>query len=167
MSTTWNIIFTVVFGVIAVWSFIRFISVNKYIMIKDQQWSFVRLAFVALGILSIINLFQSGNTIYDYIRIIAALTCVTAMITARNGIGEEGVSSNGRLYRWNTVRGWDYDQREYDTTFYFQVDSTNEKKKDNYTTKSIVFDKNGKDYALKFMRLNQGGKYMRMKRKKS
>ena len=48
---------------------------------------------------------------------------------------------------------------------YFTVDSTNEKKPDEYTTKVLDFSNESKDILMRFLEINLGRKYTRMKKK--
>lgn len=165
MGDLYNYIFTVIFAAIGIYMAIIFFATRKYLMIKDQQWSSFRIVFLILGVLSIVNFFMDENTISDYCRIVATLFCVTMLLAVHNGLGEEGIVAGLHYYPWGEVRGWDYDKKSSSTEFYFQVDSTNKKKKDDYKTKPVTFDKTNQEYAMKFLKLNAGGKYMRMKRK--
>lgn len=165
MGDIYNLIFTGIFAGIGIYMTIVYFNTKKYLMIKDQQWSGFRIIFLVLGVLSIVNFFSSDNTVLDYFRIIATLFCVSMLLAVHNGVGEEGIVAGLKYYKWSEVRGWDYEKKQNTTDIYFQVDNKNEKKKDEYNTKPVTFDKTNQEYALRFMKLNANGKYMRMKRR--
>ena len=167
MNDYLNITITIVFAILAVMMLVRWSKLRGKVMIQDQQWSTLRMVFLAFGILSFFTLFvnQSTNTLYDYLRIGATLAAVTAYMSCRDGVGGEGMISAGKLYPWTEVKAWDYEERAKVLAFYFQIDSQNEKKPDNYTTKELDFAKDDKEAIMKFMNLNLSRKYTRMKRK--
>jgi hypothetical protein len=144
----------------------RWTKLHGKVMIQDQQWSTLRMIFLALGILSVFSLFMTeGNTVYDYCRIVATIIAVTVYMACRDGVGEEGLIAGGKLFPWSEVKAWDYEERSKVVAVYFQVESQNEKKPDAYTTKELDFAKTDKYNLMKFMNMNLSRKYTRMKRK--
>jgi hypothetical protein len=144
----------------------RWTKLHGKVMIQDQQWSTLRMIFLALGIMSVFSLFMnSGNTVYDYCRIVATVIAVTVYMACRDGVGEEGLIAGGKLFPWSEVKAWDYEERAKVVAVYFQVESQNEKKPDAYTTKELDFAKTDKYNLMKFMNMNLSRKYTRMKRK--
>ena len=160
-----NIVSIIVFGTLTVLMFYRYSKASKKIMIQDKQWNIYRGLFVGLGVVSIINLFSGVDTILDYGRIITTITCVSAMVAARDGVGEEGIASNGKFYNWSEVMQYDYEDTKNAFTTYFMIKSQDPKKPDNYNTKVIDFDKKNKDVVVEFLKINQGRKKTRMKKR--
>ena len=83
----------------------------------------------------------------------------------RDGVGEDGMLSGGKFYPWDQVMAYDYRVEKNIVAVYFMIESTDEKKKDEYTTKELDFSISDKDVLLKFLELNLGRKYTRMKKK--
>ena len=165
MNDYLNIFITILFAGISVVMFTRSIRNSKKIMIHDKQWSSFRMIFVAIGVVSLINLVVGEKTIYDYARIISTFIVVSSLTAARDGIGEDGVVSNGKFYPWKIVRSYDYEVAKSLFTVYFTIESTNAKKPDEYTTKAVDFDLVNQEYVKEFLRMNQGRKKTRMKKK--
>jgi hypothetical protein len=157
---------TIVFAVLAVMMFVRYSRIRGKVLVADQQWSAIRIAFVAIAILTFATMFSSQNSVLDYCRIGATVFAVTAYMVCRDGVGEEGIVSAGKLFPWNEVRAWDYEERKNVVAMFFQVDSQNAKKPDEYSTKELDFANKDKEVLMKFMKMNQNRKYTRMKRKK-
>ncbi len=169
MNIYLNIIISVTFTVFGIVMLIRWARIHKYIMIQDQQWGYLRIMVLILGLLSMVSLFAGGtiNTTWDYVRIAATLLAVTAFMAVHDGVGEDGLVSAGKFYPWNEVRAYDYRENKNHVAVYFMVESRNEKKPDDYTTKELDFSNQDKEVLLKFLKLNLGRKYTRMKRKAS
>lgn len=165
MNDYLNISITVVFALLAVLMFLRYRKLRGKVLVADQQWSVIRIAFLMIALLTFVTMFNSDNTVYDYFRIGATVCAVTAYMVCRDGVGEEGIVSAGKLFPWNEVRGWDYEERKNIVAMFFQVDSQNKKKPDQYSTKELDFANSDKEVLMKFMKLNQSRKYTRMKRK--
>ena len=93
MSDIFNIVIGVLFVIVGIVMLIRWARVHKYIMIKDQQWGYLRIFFLAIGLMSIATLLMNiaSNTISDYFRIAATMVAVTAFLSVHDGIGEEGI----------------------------------------------------------------------------
>ena len=169
MNIYLNIIISATFTVFGIVMLIRWARIHKHIMIQDQQWGYLRIMVLILGLLSMISLFAGGtvNTTWDYVRIAATLLAVTAFMAVHDGVGEDGLVSAGKFYPWNEVRAYDYRENKNHVAVYFMVESQNEKKPDDYTTKELDFSNQDKEVLLKFLKLNLGRKYTRMKRKTS
>lgn len=166
MNDYLNVAVTVIFVVLSLMMMFRWTKLHGKVMIQDQQWSTLRMIFLALGILSVFSLFMTeGNTVYDYCRIVATIIAVTVYMACRDGVGEEGLIAGGKLFPWSEVKAWDYEERSKVVAVYFQVESQNEKKPDAYTTKELDFAKTDKYSLMKFMNMNLSRKYTRMKRK--
>lgn len=166
MNMYLNIAIASAFTVFGIVMLIRWTRIHKYIMIQDQQWGYLRIMVLILGILSMVSLFSTAtNTVYDYVRIGATLIAVTAFMAVHDGVGEEGMVSGGKFYPWSEVRAYDYRENKNAVAVYFTVESQNEKKPDEYTTKELDFSNQDKEVLLKFLKLNLGRKYTRMKRK--
>ncbi len=168
MSNTMNIIISVIFGVASVVMFYRWSKVHRKIMIHDQQWSYLRIMVLVLGVLTAVSLVlnASQNTMYDYARIAFTFLGVTAFMALRDGVGEEGMVSVGKFYPWNEVTAYDYSYKKNTVEVYFMVKSQKKDKPDEYTTKVLEFANENKDHLMKFLQINLGRKYTRMKRKK-
>ena len=164
-----NIVIGVLFVIVGIVMLLRWTRVHKYIMIKDQQWGYLRIFVLFIGLLSIATLLMNAanNTTSDYFRIGATLVAVTAFLAVHDGVGEDGMVSAGKFYPWNEVRAYDYRENKNHVAVYFMVESRNEKKPDDYTTKELDFSNQDKEVLLKFLKLNLGRKYTRMKRKTS
>jgi len=107
----------------------------------------------------------STNTGWDYFRIAATLLAVTAYLAVHDGVGEEGMVSGGKFFPWSEVRSYDYQEQKNHVAVYFTVESQDEKKPDDYTTKELDFSNQDKEVLMKFLKLNLGRKYTRMKKK--
>ena len=162
-----NVAISVIFAVLSVIMLFRWNKWRGKVIIQDQQWSTVRILFIAIGVMSFISFLTTNqNTTYwDYIRIVMTIIAVTAYMTVRDGVGEEGLLSAGKFYPWNIVRSYDYEERKKVIAVYFTVESQNEKKPDEYVTKELDFSVEDKDTLMKFLKLNLGRKYTRMKKK--
>ena len=162
-----NVAISVIFAVLSVIMLFRWNKWRGKVIIQDQQWSTVRILFLAIGVMSFISFLTTNqNTTYwDYIRIVMTIIAVTAYMTVRDGVGEEGLLSAGKFYPWNIVRSYDYEERKKVIAVYFTVESQNEKKPDEYVTKELDFSIEDKDTLMKFLKLNLGRKYTRMKKK--
>ena len=162
-----NVAISVIFAVLSVIMLFRWNKWRGKVIIQDQQWSTVRILFLAIGVMSFISFLTTNqNTTYwDYIRIVMTIIAVTAYMTVRDGVGEEGLLSAGKFYPWNIVRSYDYEERKKVIAVYFTVESQNEKKPDEYVTKELDFSVEDKETLMKFLKLNLGRKYTRMKKK--
>ena len=160
-----NVAISVIFAVLSVIMLFRWNKWRGKVIIQDQQWSTVRILFLAIGVMSFISFLTTNqNTTYwDYIRIVMTIIAVTAYMTVRDGVGEEGLLSAGKFYPWNIVRSYDYEERKKVIAVYFTVESQNEKKPDEYVTKELDFSVEDKETLMKFLKLNLGRKYTRMK----
>lgn len=163
-----NVAISVIFAILSVVMFLRWNKWKGKVIIQDQQWSTVRIMFLAIGLLSFVSFLMTNQntTLWDYLRICTTIIAVTAYMMIRDGVGEEGLLSGGKFYKWNIVRSWDYEERKNVIAVYFTVESQNEKKPDEYVTKELDFSKEDKDTVLKFLDLNLSRKYTRMKKKK-
>jgi hypothetical protein len=168
MNGVLNIAISVIFIVLAVMMFIRWGKVKDKIMIRDRQWSIMRMLFVFIGLMTLITLVTNPqqNTILDYVRIVATILAVSAYVLAHDGIGEEGIVVGGKLIPWKHVRGWDMQQDKKVLNYFFEVDSMNEKKPDDYQLKELDFSSDDKEILKTFMDTNVRGKKMRMKKKR-
>ena len=162
-----NVAISVIFAVLSVIMLFRWNKWRGKVIIQDQQWSTVRILFLAIGVMSFISFLtiNQNTTYWDYIRIVMTIIAVTAYMTVRDGVGEEGLLSAGKFYPWNIVRSYDYEERKKVIAVYFTVESQNEKKPDEYVTKELDFSVEDKDTLMKFLKLNLGRKYTRMKKK--
>ena len=165
MGDFWNIIFSVIFGGVAVVMFYRFFRTNKKILIKDRRFSMIRIGFILIGMLTMLAMFSNQNTTFDYVRSTLTLLCVSALMMARDGIGDEGVVVGGEFYKWKECRAWDTIKKEHSMDVFFTLESRNKNKPDQYKTKTIEFDEKDMDNVLKFLTLNQGRKKQRMKKR--
>jgi len=143
----------------------NYIQYGNKIAIQDKQWNTFRTVFLVLGILSMVALTSSGNSASDMARIAATIICAAACMVSRDGIGEEGAGISGRFIQWGRVRSWDYEEEKKSFLLHLTVEPKNPKKKDDYMTKTLEFDLAQKELVLKFMRLNLGRKYTRMKKR--
>lgn len=162
-----NLVISAIFAVLAVIMFIRWYRWKGKVMITDQQWSTVRILFLGLGVMSFISLLitNQNTTLFDYIRLTATILAVSAYMTVRDGVGEEGLVSGGKFYPWSEVRAYDTEEKKKVLAVYFTVESQDEKKPDEYVTKELDFANEDKESVYKFLKLNLGRKYTRMKRR--
>ena len=167
MNDTLNIIIGVVFSVIGVVMMIRWFKIHKYIMIQDQQWGTLRIMILVMGLLTMVTLLlnTANNTALDYFRMGATMVAVTAFLAVHDGIGEEGMVAGGKFIPWAEVRSYDYRDKKNVVQVFFTVESEDEKKPDEYTTKELDFAQTDREVLIKFLQLNLGRKYTRMKRK--
>ncbi|MBR4164322.1 MAG: hypothetical protein IKR11_12430 [Solobacterium sp.] len=165
MSDTMNIILIASFSVLSVIMLVRWFLNRGKVMIQDQQWSYIRILFLIVGLLSILSFVTSNNSFLDYVRLTVMVIAVSAYMIVRDGVGEDGLVSGGKFYPWEIVRAYDYKELKNVVEVYFTVDSTNEKKPDEYTTKVLDFSNESKDILMRFLEINLGRKYTRMKKK--
>ena len=85
-----NVAISVIFAVLSVIMLFRWNKWRGKVIIQDQQWSTVRILFLAIGVMSFISFLTTNqNTTYwDYIRIVMTIIAVTAYMTVRDGVGE-------------------------------------------------------------------------------
>ncbi len=167
MNDTLNILIGVVFTVLGVVMIVRWFRIHKYIMIQDQQWGTLRIMILVMGLLTMLTLLMNSadNSVLDYFRMGATMVAVTAFLAVHDGIGEEGMVAGGKFTPWNMVRSYDYKEKKNVIQVFFTVESENEKKPDEYTTKELDFAMTDKEVLMKFLKLNLGRKYTRMKKK--
>lgn len=167
MNMYLNIAIAVAFTVFGIVMLIRWARFHKYIMIQDQQWGYLRIMVLILGILSMVSLVVNTgtNTAWDYLRLGATLIAVTAFLAVHDGVGEEGLVAGGKFYPWSEVRSYDYREEKNHTAVFFTIESQKEDKPDDYTTKELDFSNQDKEVLIKFLKLNLGRKYTRMKKK--
>lgn len=165
MGTYLNISISLIFAVLAVIMLLRWKSLRGKVLVADQQWSIIRISFLMIALLTFVTMFNQDNTVLDYVRIGATVCAVTAYMVCRDGVGEEGIVSASKLYPWKEVRSWDYEERKNIVAVFFQVESQNKKKPDQYSTKELDFANSDKEILMKFLKMNQSRKYTRMKRK--
>lgn len=163
-----NIVIIAIFGVLSILMLFRFHRLRGKVIIQDQQWSAVRIMFLILGLLTFINLVMTTDsaTLLDYIRLAVTLVAITVYMMMRDGVGEEGMVAGGKFIPWHEVRSYDYEEKKHVVAVYFTVESQNEKKPDNYTTKELDFSNDDKENLFKFLKMNLGRKYTRMKKRK-
>lgn len=163
-----NWIIIAIFGVLSIFMIIRFTKLKGKVIIQDQQWSFVRIMFLILGLLTFLNLLMTTKTatLWDYIRLAVTLIAITVYMMMRDGVGEEGMVSGGKFIPWREVRSYDYEEKKRTVAVYFTVESQDDKKPDNYTTKELDFANEDKENLFKFLKMNLGRKYTRMKKRK-
>lgn len=167
MNNYVNIALIAGFGIVSVLMLIRWGRVHRKVMIADKAWSTLRMIFLAFGLFSLFLLIANvEKTTLDYARLITSVILVTVFMMLRDGVGEEGMISAGKFYPWNIVRSYDYEERKNILAVYFTVESTDEKKPDNYTTKELDFALEDKELLMKFLTINCGRKYTRMKKRK-
>ena len=167
MSDILNYILIAVFGSLGIIYFVRYFKNHGRIMIQDQQWSYIRIMFLVLGVLAIMTLVTQHDemTFLDYVRVICMIVAVSAYMIVRDGVGETGMVSAGKFYPWSEVRAYDYSEQKNVIEVYFTVESQKKDNPDDYTTKELDFAKTDKDILLRFLEINLGRKYTRMKKK--
>lgn len=161
-----NIVLIAVFSVVSVVMFWRYFKNGSKVMIKDQQWSYIRILFLVIGVMSVISLLSSkNNTLLDYFRIGVMIVAVTAYMLMRDGVGEEGLVSGGKFYSWDLCRAYDWQEKKSIIAVFFTMEDPSDKNPDGYKTKELDFSKEDKDVLMEFLKLNLGRKYTRMKKK--
>lgn len=161
-----NIVISVIFVGLSIPLFIRWRKLTGKVIISDQQWSTMRILFLVIGVLSVISMITqaSSMSIFDILRLTATIIAVSIYMVVRDGVGEEGLVSGGKLYPWNEVRAYDYERRKNVIAVYFTVESQNEKKPDDYRSKELDFNVEDEELLKKFLENNLGRKYTRMKK---
>ncbi len=161
-----NIVIGVVFIGLSIPLFFRWRKLSGKVIITDQQWSTMRILFLAIGVLSVISLITQGAnmTFFDIFRLTGTIIAVSIYMVVRDGVGEEGLVSGGKIYPWNEVRAYDYERRKNVVAVYFTVESQNEKKPDDYRSKELDFSIEDEELLKKFLENNLGRKYTRMKK---
>ena len=161
-----NIVISVIFVGLSIPLFIRWRKLTGKVIISDQQWSTMRILFLVIGVLSVISMITqaSSMSIFDILRLTATIIAVSIYMVVRDGVGEEGLVSGGKLYPWSDVRAYDYERRKNVIAVYFTVESQNEKKPDDYRSKELDFSVEDEELLKKFLENNLGRKYTRMKK---
>jgi hypothetical protein len=167
MSDILNIVIGVVFIGLSIPLFIRWRKLSGKVIIADQQWSTMRILFLAIGVLSIITMITQGASMsmFDIFRLTGTIIAVSIYMVVRDGVGEEGMVAGGKLYPWSEVRAYDFEQRKNVVAVYFTVESQNDNKPDDYRTKELDFSNEDEDLLMEFLENNLGRKYTRMKKK--
>lgn len=161
-----NLVISIVFFALSIPLFLRWRRLRDKVIISDQQWSTTRIIFLALGVMSFISLLTQGSsmTMFDIIRLTATVVAVSIYMVVRDGVGEEGLVSGGKLIPWSEVRAYDYEPRKNVIAVYFTVESQNDKKPDDYRSKELDFANEDKEILMKFLENNLGRKFTRMKK---
>lgn len=161
-----NIIIGTVFIIISIPLLIRWRKINKKVIIQDQQWSTMRILLLVIGVLSMLSLVMEWQklTYFDIYRLTGTVVAVSVYMLVRDGVGEEGLVSAGKLYPWSEVRAYDYEVKKNVIAVYFTVESQNEKEPDDYRSKELDFSKQDEPQLMKFLEMNLGRKYTRMKK---
>lgn len=161
-----NIIIGTAFIVISIPLLIRWKKINKKVIIQDQQWSTMRILLLVIGVLSMISLVMEYKKLsyFDIYRLTGTVVAVSVYMLVRDGVGEEGLVSAGKLYPWPEVRAYDFEIKKNVIAVYFTVESQNEKEPDDYRSKELDFSKQDEPQLMKFLEMNLGRKYTRMKK---
>lgn len=161
-----NILIGVAFIGLAIPLFIRWRKLSGKVIISDQQWSTMRILFLAIGVLSVLSMITQGANMsfFDIFRLTGTIIAVSIYMVVRDGVGEEGLVSGGKLYPWSEVRAYDYEKRKNVVAVYFTVESQNGKKPDDYRSKELDFSIEDEELLKKFLENNLGRKYTRMKK---
>lgn len=161
-----NIVIGTAFIVISIPLLIRWRKIGSKVLIQDQQWSTLRILLLVVGVLSILSLIlqYSNMSYFDIYRLTGTVVAVSVYMLVRDGVGEEGLVSAGKLYPWSEVRAYDYEVRKNVVAVYFTIESQNDKKPDDYRSKELDFSKEDEDQLKRFLENNLGRKYTRMKK---
>ena len=162
-----NIVIGTVFILISIPLFIRWRRISGKVIITDQQWSTMRILFLVVGVLSVLSLILEGAkmSLFDIYRLTGTVIAVSIYMVVRDGVGEEGLVSGGKLIPWSEVRAYDYEVRKNVVAVFFTVESQNEKNPDDYRSKELDFARTDEDVLKKFLETNLKRKYTRMKKK--
>ena len=156
-----NIILAVIFGAIGIWLWIGFFKTRNLIY-KDRMWNISRILFLAIGILCIPSMFVYSSAL-DWVRLIAMLVCIAAFLLLRDGIGEKGAASLGRMYDWKEIRAYDYKRDGKDFKLYLVVEDGKSKSKDDFNI-IIKFDPKDEEAIKAYLKEKIGKKYTRMRK---
>lgn len=161
-----NIAIGTIFILISIPLFIRWRRISGKVLITDQQWSTMRILFLVVGVLSVLSMIMEGANMsfFDIYRLTGTIVAVSVYMVVRDGVGEEGLVSGGKLIPWNEVRAYDYEVRKNVVAVYFTVESQNEKNPDDYRSKELDFAREDEDVLKKFLDTNLKRKYTRMKK---
>lgn len=161
-----NIVIGTAFIIVAIPLLIRWKNIGNKVIIQDQQWSTLRILLLVVGVLSILSLIlqYSSMSYFDIYRLTGTVVAVSVYMLVRDGVGEEGLVSAGKLYPWSEVRAYDYEVRKNVVAVYFTIESQNEKKPDDYRSKELDFSKEDEEQLKRFLENNLGRKYTRMKK---
>lgn len=161
-----NVVIGTAFIGISIPLLLRWRKINKNVIIQDQQWSTMRILLLIVGVLSILSLiFQYQSLSYfDIYRLTGTVVAVSVYMLVRDGVGEEGLVSGGKLYPWSEVRAYDYEKRKNVVAVYFTIESQNEKSPDDYRSKELDFSIQDESQLKRFLQNNLGRKYTRMKK---
>ena len=148
-----NIVIGVVFIGLSIPLFFRWKKLNGKVIIADQQWSTMRILFLAVGVLSVLSMFTQGASmsVFDIFRLTGTIIAVSVYMVVRDGVGEDGLVTGGKMIPWSEVRAYDYEKRKNVIAVFFTVESQNEKKPDDYRSKELDFSLQDEEQLKRFL----------------
>jgi len=135
------------------------VRTHSALVIKDTNWSTGRILFMVCAALSVVSIVTAGN-MYGYIRFLATLFCIVAFMVNRDGVGERGVVTTGKVIPWSEVTAYDYQMLGKKFYVYFLVNRKGKGERDI----AIPFDGKDKDKVTNYLKKVAGKKYRRMKK---
>lgn len=109
-----NIVIGVVFIGLSIPLFFRWKKLNGKVIIADQQWSTMRILFLVVGVLSVLSMFTQGASMsmFDIFRLTGTIIAVSVYMVVRDGVGEDGLVTGGKMIPWSEVRAYDYEKEK-------------------------------------------------------
>ncbi len=163
MNFTSNIILSLVFFLLAIWMFRGVYRTYGKLKYKDRMWSANRILFLICGILVASTGFVYG-TIYDFIRMVCMLACISGFLLLRDGIGEKGLYSMGRFIAWEDVRHYDYQITKKIFRLYVTAKGKNRQGKEEEYPSSVNLRADQAEEIKQYLKGLIGRKYTRMKK---
>ena len=163
MDTSSNILLTVLFGGLGVWMLMGYFRCVRKLKYKDKMWTASRILFAVAGVLSLMSIFMYRSPL-DFVRFAAMTMCIIAFLILRDGIGEEGIGSMGRLTPWKDVKAYDYAVYKKKVSVFFICEDKDAKKKKGEYTVAINFDAKDEKEITDYLNQKAGKKHIRMKK---
>lgn len=163
MTLATNITLTAMFGALGIWMLMNLLRTRNKVKYKDRMWTGTRILFLICGILILTTIF-AYSTWLDYLRLAFMLLSIFFYLFLRDGVGEEGVCSTGRLVPWDQVRSYDYEEGRKDFKAWFTVRDTDRKGRASDFNMSVSFDKKDEEEVRKYLNEKIGRKYTRRRK---
>lgn len=163
MSNSTNIILSVIFGGLSVWMLKGLVRSRGRLKYKDRMWNASRILFLICGLLLMLSVLVY-TTVLDFVRMALMILCVLLFLMERDGMGEEGVFSQGSLIPWDKIRAWDYEDKGRKFRVYFVFKTVDRKGRSGDTMISVDFDIRQKEQVKAYLKEKAGKKYTRMRK---
>ncbi len=163
MDTSSNLLLTALFGGLGIWMLMGYFRCVKNLKYKDRMWTASRILFAAAGVLSLLSIVVYRSAL-DFVRFAAMTMCIIAFLILRDGIGEEGIGSMGRLTPWKDVKAYDCAVYKKNFRVFFVCEDKDAKKKKGEYTVAVNFDAKDEKEITDYLNQKAGKKHIRMKK---